>query len=319
MNRKSTRNFVALTPQKRPEMPPPPVPSSSKPQRGKRKARTVTDKDARKKRKTKGKGKARAEENEKSTSSNGDSDSDFNPFNAPQPQRPRRTAKTLARVYREEDINVDPVPDTTDAGQAIDIDMIVTGTSNEVPSNNMDIDMVPEVPPASAMALELEIEEEEKPKPILQLKYQGFGIYGHCLCIVVEPWPPIRSTSKAPSTIAPLPTLSREPSLAPQSFRQASEQPRVQRAKTPLFLPDDFDRGDTPAPFRGESGTPASSSLFDPRFLEDSDSEDDGGMMLFSQVLNDAGDSRAGAANDDEDDNMDTGMFFGDADEAREL
>ncbi|EEB92883.1 hypothetical protein MPER_08541 [Moniliophthora perniciosa FA553] len=44
-------------------------------------------------------------------------------------------------------------------------------------------------------------DEEEKPKPILKLKYQGFNIFGHCLCIVVEPWPPIRTPSRAPSIL----------------------------------------------------------------------------------------------------------------------
>jgi len=206
-------------------------------------------------------------------------------------------------------------------GQAVDIDMAAQGVSGQMlgtepsSSRNMDIDATHELEnPPPPMPLELEIQEEEKPKPVLRLRYQGFNIYGHCLCIVVEPWPPIRSMPRAPSVI---PTLARELSIAP--LVSVPKQGPSVRAKTPLFLPDDYrDRSETPAPFAGESVLPSTSSLLDPRFLEVSDdSEDDGGMMQFSQVLNNAGDVRAGAADDDED--MDTGVFFGDADELREL
>ncbi|KAF5387966.1 hypothetical protein D9615_000509 [Tricholomella constricta] len=304
-------------------MPPPPVPSSSKPQRGKRKSKFVTEKGAaeraRKKHKAKGKRKAHDDEDEQSTSGNDDGDDDFNPA---APRRSRRATKAPARQVGDND---GPTTDAAEmsAGQAFDVDMNYqavsrdSGAGHELDSlSNMEIDAMPEPenPPASTMALELDVEEDEKPKPVLQLKYQGFGIYGHCLCIVVEPWPPIRSMSRVSSVN---PTRIREPSLAPPNFVPTSEQPSV-RAKTPLFLPDDYaERSETPASFRGQSVPPAMSSLFDPRFLEDSDSEDDGGMMLFSQILNNAGDTRAGAANDDED--TDTGMFFGDADEMREL
>ena len=57
---------------------------------------------------------------------------------------------------------------------------------------------------------------------------------------------------------------------------------------------------------------------------EDAEDDDDGdeedpfnNMMVFSQALRNAGDNRPSAADDDED--MDAAVFFGDADEIREL
>jgi len=148
-------------------------------------------------------------------------------------------------------------------------------------------------------------EEDEKPKLMLQLKYQGFEIYGHCLCIVVEPWPPIRAPSKLPS--APQ-TTSKVPRIAPTGGMPPGY---PSREKTPLFLPD-VDQEP-----RQTARRPSISSLLDPRFLDDSDDSDYGGMMEFSQALTAAGDLRTGAADDDED--TDAAMFFGDADEVKEL
>ena len=137
-------------------------------------------------------------------------------------------------------------------------------------------------------AIDLEVDsEEEKPKPILNLTYQGFNIYGHCLCVVVEPWPVIRSM-----------TTSR--SVADSSlFQQRKSKPRDERS--PLFLPEELQEDEEPIEISDG----------------DSDSDEISGMMEFSQVLRSVGDSRAGAANDDED--MDGSVFFGDADEFKEL
>jgi len=177
---------------------------------------------------------------------------------------------------------------------------------------------VPARPLPGTIEIDLDVEEEEKPKPMLQLKYQGFSIYGHCLCIVVEPWPPIRSASRSPSVA---PTASRAPSISPSYFVSAGDVDTRLRARTPLFLPDDFDRdrSETPAPFLGQRVLPPVPLFNDPGLAEDGNEDDyeGGGMMEFSQVLNAAGDFRAGAANDDED--MDGTVFFGDADETREL
>ncbi|KAG7096841.1 hypothetical protein E1B28_004250 [Marasmius oreades] len=153
-------------------------------------------------------------------------------------------------------------------------------------------------------------EQEEKPKPVLHLKYKGFSIFGNCLCIVVEPWPPIRALSRAPSIFraTPVPPL-RVSSIAPPEFVSAVE--ARTRSKTPLFLPDidDYERGATPFP---NSQGPLS-----PGIVEDEDEDDYGGMMQFSQVLNSTGDHRAGAIDEDED--MEGAVLFGDADEYREL
>ncbi|KAG5639258.1 hypothetical protein H0H81_004919 [Sphagnurus paluster] len=308
------RNFVALPSKKRPEMPPPPLPSSSK--SGKRKAKSVVEGGSaevvRKKRKTKGKGKAR-DERDISTSSHDEGGENTNPA----PRRSQRQTKIHPGGYNElDDIN----DSTTDATGATDIDRIDPihshnpSISGQGALNDMDVDAIPQpknTPALSMATLELEVEEEEKPKLGLQLKYQGFGIYGHCLCVVVEPWPPMRSVSRTPS-VAPF--LDRGQSVGSTNPVPSGVSSFV-REKTPLFLPDDW-RGRSETP-EVQYIPPTRSSFFDPRFLEDSESEDeDGGMILFSQVLNSAGD-RAGAAEDDE--SMDTGMFFGDADEVREL
>ncbi|KAF5344099.1 hypothetical protein D9758_008857 [Tetrapyrgos nigripes] len=152
-------------------------------------------------------------------------------------------------------------------------------------------------------------DEEEKPKPILHLKYRGFEILGQCLCIVVEPWPAIRAPSRAPSVFrAP----SRAPTIAPPNFVTAAEA----RARTPLFLPDIDERESSEAPFSFQDR--ASTLPPVPRFNDtEPDNDDYGGMMEFSQVLHAAGDERARAVDDDED--MEGGILFADADEFREL
>jgi hypothetical protein len=145
--------------------------------------------------------------------------------------------------------------------------------------------------------IDLEVDsEEEKPKPVLNLTYQGFNIYGHCLCVVVEPWPVIRSMATG------LSNSKREARSAP--FQPRTSRPRDRQSS--LFLPADL-----------EEDEEISSIIEISDRDSDSDSDEAGGMMEFSQVLRNIGDSRAGAANDDED--MDGSVLFGDADEFREL
>jgi hypothetical protein len=157
-----------------------------------------------------------------------------------------------------------------------DYEMVVEG--NETPAEK------------EVSALELDIEEEEKPKPILGLTYQGFNIYGHCLCLVVEPWPAIRSTTVPPISDS---------------------------GQTPLFLPETGNDFNTEHP---AEATQVNRPYLD-RILKDGnvsdEGEDVGGMMDFSQVLNNIGDARPGAVNDDDD--MDGSILFGDADEFKEL
>lgn len=155
-----------------------------------------------------------------------------------------------------------------------------------------------------SISLELEIEEEEeKPKPILTLQYQGFSIYGQCLCVVVEPWPVVRS-----KVVAPVFANTAAVSVAAPVEKSI-------RAETPLFLPEENEET------TNERHSTVNQSFLD-QILKDvdtSDEEDDmGGMLEFSQVLHNAGDSRAGAANDDDDD-IDDSILFGDADERREF
>jgi hypothetical protein len=160
------------------------------------------------------------------------------------------------------------------------------------------------------MDLEIqEDEEESKPKPILRLKYQGFDIAGRCLCVVVEPWPTIRSASRAPSVA--LSTASRASSIAPPDFMSSDKV--AARGRTPLFLPeDDSERGGAtssslPQAVRKRPPVPA---------FDDSSSEEDD-LMQFSQVLRKTSGYRTGET--DADDELEGAVLFGDADEAREL
>lgn len=159
-------------------------------------------------------------------------------------------------------------------------------------------------------AFDLEVEEEEKPKPILNLKYQGFQIYGKCLCVVVEPWP---LSPKKPKSINEVLNDKSRLSVPPRRPGPSVQQAAVRRSETPLFLPDDD--ADVPE-------FPPVQSLF--TMDKESDDEDDdnqdpfANMMAFSQALKNTRDERPGAvAVDDED--MDSAALFGDADEVREL
>lgn len=181
--------------------------------------------------------------------------------------------------------------------QPIDIDDAEVAEDEPVDEPVMDVELVDE-------------EEEVKPKPILKLSYHGFNIHGRCLCVIVEPWPPLRSGTRAPS-LAPMGIVApRAPSIAPADFVPSGG--AGQRARTPLFLPD-FDREPTPAPVPGRNLPPV--PLFN-ESVEGSDDED-GEMVLFSQLLMSVGDHPPGIAEDD--DEIDGAVFFGDADEMREL
>jgi hypothetical protein len=173
-------------------------------------------------------------------------------------------------------------------------------------------------PSASEPTIELEIEEgEAKPKPRLQLRYQGFDIAGRCLCVVVEPWPPIRarSVSRAPS----MTPSARDPSIAPPEFLSSGS--RAARGQTPLFLPDDEDDeimgivASRSVPRMRKELPPVPAFDAPP---EERDDTDEGDMMQFSQVLRTSNSYRAGA-DAEEDDDLDGAVFFGDADEHKEL
>lgn len=169
---------------------------------------------------------------------------------------------------------------------------------------------------AGSFGMEIDVDEEEaKPKPLLNLHYQGFNIFGSCLCVVVEPWPPVREASRAPSVAPIFSNTPRAPSIAPPDFISSGQRETMQREKTPLFLPDlDRGRSETPAPFNRDRQLPPV-PLFNDTVDQELDNSDDDGLMEFSQALNHAGDHGATEA----DDEMDGAIFFGDADEAREF
>ncbi|KAI9448160.1 hypothetical protein H4582DRAFT_66688 [Lactarius indigo] len=159
---------------------------------------------------------------------------------------------------------------------------------------------------------EMRDDDEQKPKLALKLKYRSFPNFKRCLCVVVEPWPPLRRDTRAPSLT---------PSLA---TRQSSRVPtqsesRGQRDKTPLFLPDLDDERATPGPSHGRTLPPV--PLFDDpqvdRGVEETeDLDDSAAIMQFSQLLNTTG-RVTGAV--EEDDEFDGAVLFADADEAKEL
>ena len=153
-------------------------------------------------------------------------------------------------------------------------------------------------------------EEEMKPKPLLKLKYQSFSISGHCLCVVVEPWP----SQRADSRLRPG-GLGTSLQLESLELHRSDKYVTGQRAETPLFFPDN-DRQPSEAPFARENTIPPVPLFHDVLSgTEDDDSDD--GLMNFSQALNAAGHMHAITADDDDD--MDGAVLFGDADEVREL
>jgi hypothetical protein len=161
------------------------------------------------------------------------------------------------------------------------------------------------VPQASATDSVSEVEQSE-PKPGLQLRFNGFNIFGRCLCVVVEPWPSVRAASIAP-VFAQI--SQRAASVAPTAMSGASV-----REQTPLFLPEDErEQSVTPAPQNWRPPVP----LFNEPPPDEEDGDDgDGELMLFSQILSTTGESRMEI---DDEDEFDGAALFGDADETKEL
>ena len=192
---------------------------------------------------------------------------------------------TAAKRKKRKTHKVAAQPKPTTNAEVVDVDMddLLPNDEEQLQTgiDNAEMDAI-------TTAIDLEVDsEEEKPKPILNLTYQGFNIYGHCLCVVVEPWPVIRSMTTS---------LSNRSLAGSSLFQRQTSTPRDERSR-PLFLPEELQEDEI------SDG--------------DSDSDEISGMMQFSQVLRNVGDSRAGAANDDED--MDGSVLFGDADEFKEL
>lgn len=163
--------------------------------------------------------------------------------------------------------------------------------------------------------IEIDDQDDKKDKLALKLKYQGFNIFGRCLCVVVEPWPPIRSATRAPSAMPLTNEALRGSTIAPPDFVPSNNN---QRARTPLFLPD-LDRGRslTAAPFPRAKTLPPVPLFNDPAPDSDDDGYGSDDLMIFSQALNAASGMHVAAADDD--DEMDGAVLFGDADEVREF
>lgn len=163
--------------------------------------------------------------------------------------------------------------------------------------------------------MEIDDQDDKKDKLALKLKYQGFNIFGRCLCVVVEPWPPIRPATRAPSVMPLTNEASRGSTIAPPGFVPSNSN---QRARTPLFLPE-LDRGRslTPAPFPRAKTLPPVPLFNDPAPDSDDDGYGSDDLIIFSQALNAASGMHVAAADDD--DEMDGAVLFGDADEVREF
>ena len=159
---------------------------------------------------------------------------------------------------------------------------------------------------------EMRDDDEQKPKLALELKYQSFSNFNRCLCVVVEPWPPLRRATRPPS-FAPSVTTE-QPTREP-----VNSEPRDQRGKTPLFLPDLDDERATPGPSHGRT-LPQAPLFGDSQANHDIEETEDFGdnaeIMQFSQLLNTTG-RVTGAM--EEDDEFDGAVLFADADEAKEL
>jgi hypothetical protein len=159
-------------------------------------------------------------------------------------------------------------------------------------------------------------DDEPKPKLTLELKYRAFSNFNRCLCVVVEPWPPQRSDTRAPS-LAPS-TMTRASSVAPAASESSANY--AQRAKTPLFLPDldEEPASLNPSHFRTLPPVP----LFNdhPTGGDTDDVEEWGdstALMQFSQMLNATG--RVSGGDVEDEDEFDGTVLFADADEAKEL
>lgn len=208
-------------------------------------------------------------------------------------------------------ISMDPTEDTTPPVEvkAEEKELAIPSIEEEPIEIDEEPPQSPPAPPEDTFLIS-DSEAEEKPKPIMKLHYQGFSIRGRALCVIVEPYPPLRKPPRAMS-LAPTGIVGpRAPSIAPPDFVV-----RGQRARTPLFLPDDDrERSVTPAPWQQERERPPV-----PLFHEDAPGADEddteGGMLVFSQILKSVGDYATGAAEDD--DEIEGAVFLGDADEAR--
>jgi len=262
-------------------------------------------------------------------------------------RRSQRTRRVPVGGYREDD--EDHVYTIADKPSDVEMDTPAETPRNEIPAGvsdrpdqpimgdgainptivkEEDIDMsfgavvgttldAETVVPSEQPPMEFDDEDIKKQKLALKLKYQGFNIFGRCLCVVVEPWPSIRSATRAPSVMPLTNEALRGSSIVPPDFVPSNNK---QRDHTPLFLPDlDRGRSQTPVPFPPARILPPVPLFGDldstPEPDDDVYGSDD--LMVFSQALNAAGGMHVATADDD--DEMDGAVLFGDADEVKEF
>ena len=280
------------------------------------------------------------EEEERDVISLSDDDSDMERTTTRRSQRTRRAPIGGYREDDEDDADITPdepsdvemgTPTGTtprDGVPAVNPDLLVTSVSAVTPTmvkqEDPETSLGTTVETAATVAftseperpfMELDEDDAKKHKLALKLKYQGFNIFGRCLCVVVEPWPPIRSATRAPSVMPLTNEALRGSSIAPPEFVASSSK---ERDRTPLFLPE-FDRGrsQTPAPFPRARTLPPVPLFNDAAPESDDDEYGSDDLMVFSQALNAAGGMHVATADDD--DEMDGAVLFGDADEVREF
>ena len=318
------RHFVAVPVQK-PNPAPPAASNPPRPGKRTRKNDSLGRIEGTKKSKTKVTGKRKGKAKAADVQANEDlMDEDEPPSPEPEPRRSKRQRKTVDRGYNEggdtdkdsaddDDefvIDSDPpetAPQTQSDGE--DDEVVIEGDEEREPSPRPQSRSQSQQPGPSFIDFEVE-EEEMKPKPQLQLSFNGFNIFGRCLCVIVEPWPVIRAPteSQIPQSSRAA-ANSRAPSIAPD--------PASGRGQTPLFLPDDDDRRVTPAPPPRTDRPPV--PLFNdppPNSGVQEEEDEEGGMMLFSELLSATGGLRMDA---DDEDGFDGAILFGDADERKEL
>ncbi|KAH9938212.1 uncharacterized protein B0H18DRAFT_1091036 [Fomitopsis serialis] len=296
-------------------------------------------------------GQQRARESDEDEAINISSDEDDRPP-AAEPRRSARARRVVAGAYRDqnEDEDIEEVVEVHDVDADVDVttasgnppaetaepatsavqlddsgliamdeaeDTPAPRLSGSEPVEDIIADQITATPPTGQAEVQSSlphVEEEDEKKLVLRLNYEGFNIQGRHLCVVVEPYPPIRASTRAPSLAPVFTNTQRAPSIAPPDFVPSGDARR--REKTPLFLPEyDRERSVTPAPAFTRHRTLPPVPLFTDN-PEDSDS-DDGGFMEFTQVLRSAGQNQAGAMEDD--DEIEGAVFFGDADETKEL
>ncbi|KAG8834881.1 hypothetical protein FRC17_006626 [Serendipita sp. 399] len=230
-----------------------------------------------------------------------DSDEENTPMEIDQPQGPmaRRSKRKKQRTVQESDS--ESMPDNEDA----DPDFAPDGDSNtENPSKATNLvikeeEADPILPPQASFSAPIDVDEDEKPKMAMNLSYSGYPIPGRYLCVIVEPYPPLRPDQLPQPVAQELPEARfrapevvprlRDIDKAPLNSRQGSVR---LRSETPLFLPEDVDEAANEQVFTYNAKGKAKQLPPVPMFHEglnngssDEDENGDTDLIAFSQSL----------------------------------